>query len=500
VKEEVKMKAGSAGTGSYDIAVIGGGLSGLAAALTATEGGARVVLFEKMRHTGGSSSFAEGMFAVESEMQRKMYMNFTRDEAFKAIMDYSHWRANPRLVRAFVDTSAGTIAWLQGQGVEFIEAMTNMPDGLRTVHILRGPAGARGSPMIKTLVARLKEKGTDIRLAASVKRIIREGGCITGVVVAGDGKPERVNARAVIIASGGYANNKEWIKQYCGFDLGVNLIPIRNYDKTGDGIRMAWEVDAAEEGMGVLHFFRVGPLGPGVRMMGHIECACHQPYLWVNQGGERFCDESVAFNDTYMGNAAARLREGYSYTIFDDAARRHMIEYGIDKYVAYKNLPGTRLVNFDEELKVALAKRNSDIAVADSIEGLARQIGIDPAVLRKTLDEYNRACETGRDELFAKPARYLRPIKAPKFYAMKAYTVFLGTLGGIKINHRMEVVDREEKVIPGLYAVGTDAGGLYGDSYCFLPASGTTLGFAVNSGRIAGRNAVDYIKTERDKL
>lgn len=478
---------------TYDVAVIGAGASGLAAALAAAEGGARVIIFEKLKHTGGSSSFAEGIFAVESEIQRPSYINYTRDEAFKEIMDYSHWRANPRLVRVFVEESASTISWLQKQGVDFVEVMTNLPDGLQTMHIIKGPPGAVGSSMIKTLVARAEEKGVELWKATEVKNIIREGDRITGVIAEKEGKPESVNAGAVIIASGGYANNKEWIKKYSGFDLGVNLIPIRNYDKTGDGIRMAWEVGAAEEGMGVLQFFRVGPLGPGVRMLGHLECACHQPNLWVNQRGERFCDESIAFNDTFMGNAAARLKEGYSYTIFDEAAKQHMVEHGIDRNVSYKNLPGTRLVNFDKELRVALEKKNTDIFLADSIEGLARKIGINPTVLKTTLEEYNKFCETGHDEMFAKEPKYLRPLKGPGFYAMKAYTVFIGSLGGIKINHEMEVVDKEEKVILGLYAVGTDAGGMYGDSYCFKPASGTALGFAVNSGRIAGKNAVRYV-------
>ncbi len=487
------MKTESVKNRNYDVAVMGGGASGLAAALTAAEGGARVVLFEKRRHMGGSSNFAEGMFAVESEMQRPIYMNYSRGQAFRNVMEYNHWRANPRLVRAFIDESAATISWLRSRGVEFTEAITNIPDGWRTLHCLKGPFGAMGSPMIKTLTRHCRGKSVDIRLATPVKKILSEGGRISGVIAEKDGKAETIKARAVIVASGGYANNKEWIKKYAGFDLDVNVIPIRNYDKEGDGIRMAWEVGAAEEGMGTLHFFRVGPMGPGVRMLGHVECACLQPLLWVNQQGERFCDESVSFNDTFGGNASARLKEGYSYTIFDDATKEHLVEHGIERSASNKNLPGTRLTNFDAALKKALENKNPDVAVADTIEELARKINVKPSVLKATVDQYNRFCENGCDEVFAKEPKYLWPIKKPKFYAIKGHTVFLGTLGGIKINHRMEVVDEKEKVIPGLYAVGIDAGGLYGDSYCFLPASGTTLGFAVNSGRIAGRNALSYI-------
>jgi fumarate reductase flavoprotein subunit len=99
----------------------------------------------------------------------------------------------------------------------------------------------------------------------------------------------------------------------------------------------------------------------------------------------------------------------------------------------------------------------------------------------------------GNDDLFAKNPKYLRPIKGPQFYAVRARTVFLGTLGGIKINQKTEVIDKKDRVIPGLYAVGFDAGGMYGDSYSIKDASGLSAGFAINSGRIAGRNALRYL-------
>lgn len=477
-----------------DIIVIGSGAAGMSAALTAAEAGASVVLCEKMKFTGGTSNFAEGMFAVESEMQRPMYMQYSRDQSFRDIMDYSHWRANPRLVRAFVDESGATIGWLRSRGVEFSEAATNSPDGIRTVHVLKGPFMAMGTPMMKTLLARAIEQGVDVRKATGVKEILRDSGVIRGVIVESEGSTEEITARVVIVATGGYGNNAEWVKKYCGMDIGINAIPVRNFDKVGDGIRMAWETGAAEEGMGLLHFFRAGPLGPGVAMAGELECAAAQPALWITPQGERFCNESITFNDSYLGAASARLKEGYSYTLFDEATRRHLMEHGIERGVAYKNLPGKRLVNFDAQLKRALEAGNPDVIVADTLEEIAARTGASPATLAATAGEYNRYCETGHDALFAKEQKFLWPVKEPPFYAFKCYTVYLGTLGGIKINERMEVVDTETRVIPGLYAAGTDTGGMYGDSYCYLPASGATLGFAVNSGRIAGRNAASFVK------
>lgn len=117
---------------------------------------------------------------------------------------------------------------------------------------------------------------------------------------------------------------------------------------------------------------------------------------------------------------------------------------------------------------------------------------MEPARLRATVDEYNGFCEKGHDDLFAKDPRYLRPLKEPTFYALKCNAVFLGTLGGIRINHKTEVVDKRGNPIPGLYAGGMDAGGIYGDSYDVVTCGGT-LAFALNSGRIAGKNALEYI-------
>jgi fumarate reductase flavoprotein subunit len=472
-----------------DVVVIGSGASGLAAALTAAEGGVSVIVFEKQRTPGGTSNFFEGMFAVESDMQREQYIEYSRDQAFKNIMEYSHWRANPRLVRAIVDESAGTIDWLRQQGVEFTGVTINMPNSPRTCHIVRGG----GSAVVKTLVTKAKEKGTDFRLGTPVRRILKEGGHISAVLVEGDSGDMKVAAKAVVIASGGYANNREWIKKYTGFDLGKNLIPVGNTDKFGDGIRMAWEVGAAEEGISVVELYRAGPITTEIG--GQVEWPTVQPDLWVNPRGERFCDESIAFCDTSVGNVNAKYKEGYTYSLFDDSVLQRLMEKGIDKSVNARTLSGSKPLNFDKELNILFEKGNTDVFVANSVQELAGKIGVDPQVLKSTVEEYNRFCEKRHDDIFAKDPKYLWPLKGPKFYAVRAHTLTLGTMGGIKINHSTEVIDKKETVIPGLYAAGYDAGGMYGDSYHISVASGSSVGFAFNSGRIAGKSALNYIKT-----
>jgi len=472
-----------------DVVVVGSGAAGLAAALTAAEDGARVIVFEKERSPGGTSNFFEGTFAVESNMQRQRYITYSKDEAFKNIMEYSHWIANPRLVRAIVNESGVTIGWLQQQGIEFVDATINMPDSPRTYHIIKG----KGEAVIKALVTKAKEKGVDIRLATPVKRLIKQGDSITGVIAEENGEDKQVKAKAVVIASGGYANNKEWIKKYNGFDLGINIVPVGNVDKMGDGIRMAWEVGAAEVGNNVLELYRVGPIGPEFAMGSQLELATIQPGLWVNPRGERFCDESVAFYDASVGNANARWKEGFSYTIFDEAALQRMTEKGIDKNANVSTFPGTKPADIRRELKAALERGTTEVFAADTVAELATKMKVDPAVLQATITEYNSFCEKKHDDLFAKDIKYLNPIVGLKYYAIRARTVFLGTMGGIRINERAEVVDKKDIVIPGLYAAGFDAGGMYGDSYPIKCSSGLASAFAMNSGRIAGKNVLKYM-------
>ena len=471
-----------------DVVVIGSGVSGLSAAVTASAAGAKVIVFEKLRSLGGTSNFFKGTFAVESRQSRERYVTFGRDEAFRAILEYGHWKNNPRLVRAIVDESGKTIDWLEEQGVEFTELTINMINSPQTYHIVKG----EGAAVVKTLADRAQENGVIIRTGAPVSRIIKSGDRVAGVVVEGEEDDIEVSAKAVVVASGGYLNNKEWVKKYTGFDLGENLLPVGNVDKTGDGIRMAFELGAAEEGIGTVELFRVGPSRQELGTGGRLSMAVIQPDLWVNQAGERFCDEGITFFDTSEGNANARHKEGYTWSIFDDGVLKRIAEEGLDKGITPESYPGQKIADLDKDLQAALETPSDDLFEADTVEELAEKMGIEPAVLRATVDEYNSFCAKGHDDIFDKNPKLLRPIIGPKYYVAKANTVCLGTMGGIKVNQNMEVLDKSNKVILGLYAVGYDAGGMYGNDYCMHVASGLSSAFAINSGRIAGRNATDY--------
>ena len=122
-------------------------------------------------------------------------------------------------------------------------------------------------------------------------------------------------------------------------------------------------------------------------------------------------------------------------------------------------------------------------------------MGADPETVKATIDEYNTAGDKGHDDIFAKDRSYLTPLRTPPYYAIKCCVNLLVTHGDIKINHRMEVLDKQDKPIPGLYAVGDDVGDVDSDTYnIHLP--GHSFGFALASGRIAGENAAGFIGGE----
>lgn len=462
-----------------DVIVVGGGASGTAAALAAAEHGAKVIILEKQPLAGGTGNFSEGIFAVESSLQRAMNYDLTKDQAFKMIMDYSHWRANAKLVRAYVDKSANTIEWLINHGVQFEQLTSNYPGGLYTWHIYEG----RGAKVIKTLQDKFVEMGNTIMLETPVTGLITDNGRVIGVkAINRDGEELEIHAKAVILATGGFGNNKEMMAEYTRFP-DVDLIG--NMGKTGEGITMAWDIGAAKEGTEVIMSYRPGPKGESTTS--HVGAAAKQPHLWLNPKGERFCDESIIFQWPFAGNALEN-QGGSMFVVFDESTKKYMQTHGIDVGVGVMVPVTTQLLKFDEHFKRAEA--NGVAFKADTLEELAQKTGMDINILKATVTQYNEFYDNRHDADFAKNPRYLQPVQTGPFYAVKSVATSLGTLGGVKVNEKMQAMSVENEPIPGLYVIGNIAGGMYGDSYDLLMA-GSTVGFAMNSGRIAADTIVE---------
>jgi len=467
-----------------DIVVIGGGGGGLAAAVAAAEKGSRVVVLEKRHTLGGNSVFAEGLFAAESPVQQRSNIDAQKDKLFRFAMDYAHWKLDPKIVRAFMDKSGDTIRWLEEKGLRFWTPALYFNQVPLVWHCLK----KGGATVVKQFTKDCEHLGVKILRDTTVTKIlVSENGKIMGVMARSETGDFRVSGKAVIIATGGFGGNKELLKKYCPSysedDYNAGL------PHMGDGLVMAMDVGAATEGLGLLH------LG-GPRSMGPIHLtAVAQEYntIWVNKNGERFTDETITDG---RGNTIHRQPGKVSYSIFDEKIKQGIMNDGLIKGVGAIYVPQrTKLPHLDKLLQDEMELGR--VMISGFWERIAEWIGTDPDVLITTIGEYNKFCAQGYDEHFNKDRRYLSALRTPPYYAVKCHSAFLGTIGGIKINYRMEVLNQEDIPIPGLYGIGADTGGWEWDTYCIL-LSGSTFGFAVNSGRIAGENAVRYTSSKKN--
>jgi fumarate reductase flavoprotein subunit len=492
-----------------DLVIIGGGGAGLAAAIAAGENGCKsIIVLEKAGSATGSTGMAHDIFGAESPVQKRLGIEANRDDLFKTAMEWAHWtKINPRIVRAFIDKSGDTIGWLENKGLQF-EMIQYYPN---QVPLVRHSVMGHGNALMKTLRDNCQGLGAQILTRTPGKKILRDGkGKISGVLAESKQGEFTIATKSVIVTTGGYGNNKEMLKKYCPY-YHDNITYDGPPSNTGDGIRMATEIGAATAGLGALNlhgpFLRPksdsqvmkmdakGPDGGPIRITLWF-LAWEPEMLWVNKSGRRFTDEGYQLAFFAFGNTVALQPDGISYTLFDGKTVQTIEKQGLIRPGAASRanwLPvsaATPLPGLERELKKQADK--GDLKISDSWNEITRWMGCDPAVLKATIDEYNAACDDKHDSLFAKDRKYLLPLRVPPYHAVKGHVALCDAYGGIKINENMEALDTEDRPIPGLYAAGSTTGCWESESYCYR-LTGHLVGFALNSGRIAGENAVKYL-------
>lgn len=440
-----------------DVVVVGGGVAGLSAAIEAAEGGADVLVLEKQGIVGGATTRSGGkLMANGTEFQKAEGMEDSNELMFNYLKEVGGDLIDEEKVKNFVDNSLETFNWMIDMGVEVqdVEPIHSSLTPWR-VHNTKGGGGmtdGHGGQVIVPMMNKYNEVDGDIIYNVTANEILtNDQNEVVGVKgLSKDGSTVTVNAKSVVLATGGYASNKEMMARYSDFATNyVTSVPAGNL---GDGITMAEAVGAQTfDSPGAQTVYVSFTSGVGIN---------EEPGLIVSEDGKRFVNEYT-----------------YQYHVGDKLAKE---KSSLGFYIATANDP-TPTVQY------AMSLENTPSA--SSIEELAELIKVDPATLKATVDRYNELCAKGVDEDFGKPSDKMYPIEGDKFFAIPLNPAVTVTFGGIVTDLESRVLDANNAPIKGLYAAGETAfEGLFGTEY---PGCGVAISSSSFYGRIAGQNAAN---------
>ncbi|MCH4164123.1 MAG: FAD-dependent oxidoreductase [Lentilactobacillus diolivorans] len=483
-----------------EVVVIGAGAAGFGAALTCVDAGKKVILLEKGDKVGGAGLFgAQGLFAVESCQQKADGSSFTVKDAYSELMNYTHYRSDPTITKAILEKSAETINWLGQHGLK-TELVNNTQevhqDHLKVYHQYIDKFAA-----FDYMVNYFKNSGGRLLTKTTASKLINEKGIISGVEIRRNQQTDIIKCQAVIVADGGYIGNSEMVKANLGIDSS-NLYSMGERKATGDGIRMLAEIGADVKHLGTFenHAASVVSFQNPKWHNATIFTLTNLPFLWINREGNRFVNEAICYDFALWGNITYTMG-GYYYFIIDQNTVDYLKNQTLNwtdsferTFKSLQNQPVTHKVGpfprIESDLNEAVEQH---VAWKDNgLKGLATKLNIPYHILKANLDGYNQIVKTNEDTQFYKPAKYLQfPVSQGPFYAVRANSTSLGTIGGVKTNSKMQVLTANLKSISGAYVAGNNATGMYDTSYPTL--EGISCAFAWNSGRIAGESAVQQL-------
>jgi flavocytochrome c len=438
---------------SYDVVVIGGGAAGLAAAIEASQAGASVALLEKLPMLGGSTIVSGGIvYGTGYTIQKEAGIEDSVDALVAYWMERAENKAREDFLRYIAERSGETIDWLAGNGVVF---GAPYPTGSSPVPRAVTAEG-RGNGLIEPLKNVALENGVDILLQTTAESlIVNSNNRVIGVMAKDSaGEALKLNANAVVIATGGFDRSVELVKEYA--PIMENQPTFSGVGNTGDGLSMALAVGADVSGHGGVIGFRAVP--GELAYTTAISTLMWMPRMNVNLDGNRFARETLDYMLFY--EELVKQRDGVTYRIFDQNTYLPALDEAVEKGSAF---------------------------VAETLEDLAIQAGIDVDNFLATVANYNEMIANGVDTEFGKNLTGFTPIETPKFYAVKIVPAVLGTLVGITVDIDARVLDTNGNPIVGLYAAGEVANGdLY---YRVYPGSGASITMSFVFGRVAGVNA-----------
>lgn len=508
VPEKIKKVAGIT-KGSADLIIVGAGGAGLSAAVTAKDLGVKnVLVLEKMPVIGGNTLRCASAFnAADPDRQKALPMTETLKEAVvkaisekpvseehaklmadvkakyeaylksgsKTLFDCPEWHAlqtynggdkvgHIPLIRQYSNNVLDTLHWMQSKGSPVMDRVSQGAGALwQRTHQLDAPAGLG---LIDPLYQSAVKQGVNFKLGMRVQDLIlNDKGRVIGVTATDKvgNKYEFTSKDGVILATGGYSQNKE-MRQKSAPHLTPEMVSTNQPGATGDGIVIATRHGADTTGMNYVQVYPLATPGTGALQGRAAKMSGLDDVIDVNKNGERFVKED-ARRDEFVA-AIKKQPGGVVYDINDSSIVKPLNSF-----------------NEDVETLVSIGR----IYKADSLADLAKQLGMPADKLEATVAEFNKMVEAKNDPKFGRKL-FDRPIVKPPFYATPRAPSIHHTMGGLQISTNAQVLDKKGKPIPGLYAAGEVTGGIHGSNRLGGNATADVLTF----GRIAAKSAVAH--------
>ena len=480
-KVQKNQAAAPAQTLNADIAIVGAGAAGQTAAIRASELGKKVVLLEKMPFAGGAAAVNGGTVVIQgSKIQKDAGV---KDDS-PAIMtqDYiknGHNLNDRRMLALYVNNVGPMVDWATtyaGMKLNTKAGFTNEAEHSKP-RVMRWIDGAQGAT--RYFKAAVAKSGTKLLLGTPAKELIVKDGKVVGVKAQGsDGTVYTINAPAVILTTGGFGANKGM--------LSGNLKNALYYgvkSSNGEGHQMAMKIGAKTQMMDLGKIYPNGmEVAPGIAkstIWSNKAAFEDNAGIMVNKAGKRVISEL----DTNHNIKNEEVKQGDKLFILMD-------EPSYQAFLTKLSITGISKADMDKWLAQD-GKGYPIVVKADTIEAVANKAGVNGAELAKTVAKYNGYVKAGKDAEFNRPAKFMKKQVAAvgPYYIVEQQPRFATTMGGVVTNNKLNVVDKNNKPIPGLFAAGELVGGAMGDD----SPPGGNMAWAMTSGKLAAEQAVNSL-------
>ncbi|PKO14921.1 MAG: FAD-binding dehydrogenase [Chloroflexi bacterium HGW-Chloroflexi-10] len=466
-----------------DVVVLGAGLAGVCAAMAAAEKGAKVIVLEKRE----VSTFHGGWCGVVgSRRQKELGIDIDADEVIADMMRWGAYMPDQRLLKLWADESGRVMDRLldmaDAEGIETIPEPDLKQSWLyKEYDISLRFLPAWNATLVPLIEKNAKAAGAEFLYETPAVQLLREeeNGRVVGVIAENLDGYLRIDAKAVIICTGGYENNPEMLAKYAPRALHAASSWYSEGSTTGDGIKMGMWVGGAMQAGGYCPMLFDGGI-PGFPLPIGL---ARQPWLNVNTLGKRYVNEDAPFG--YTCNQDINQPGHMKWSVWD-AKWEDEVEL-MHGTVCERLVPPLWSADvLDQSLKAGF------IVQADTLEELATIMEVPLDTFLQTVQRYNELAKSGKDLDFGKNSEMLTTIEQAPFFATKSGAALVVTLDGLQIDTNMQVLGTEGKQIPGLYAAGNASGNFFANDYP-ITAIGVSHGRALTFGWLAGENAVQNL-------